>query len=193
MGSSESTDSQKKAHGAVAVVMASAVSSSDASDMIDHLSTVPKDQQSAAAQSFLDQRWAAEARVSAHREGDVSFGNANASVQATPLGARAQAGVSAVSYDNGSVTVHVASAEASAEISPLSANAQANANIASVDSEIGLSARAGVGVSVGAGIADDSFRLDLGLISFTVGRKFGIGVLGNEVGVDFKKVAKAAH
>ena len=45
----------------------------------------------------------------------------------------------------------------------------------------------GAGVSTGAGIKDDSLNLKLAGCGVKVGRKVGVSVFDNEIGVDFGK------
>lgn len=78
-------------------------------------------------------------------------------------------------------------ASAGTSVSAMHAEANAKATLAAGD--VGpLSYHAGVGVGTGAGIKDDSVTVKVAGCGVQVGRKVGVSVLGNSVGVDFGKV-----
>ncbi|KAG8710588.1 hypothetical protein FRC08_016967 [Ceratobasidium sp. 394] len=79
------------------------------------------------------------------------------------------------------------SVEADAQAGPTGAFAGAGAYGAKV--EYGpLEVDGGLAVEVGVGIKDDSLNVEAGVFDFTIGRKFGIHVLGAGFSIDFGKV-----
>lgn len=77
-------------------------------------------------------------------------------------------------------------ASAGAEYSKLYRGGNAKVTLAGGDIS-GVSYHLGAGVSTGAGIKDDALQVKVAGCGFSVGRKIGVSVLDNEIGVDFGK------
>ena len=83
--------------------------------------------------------------------------------------------------------IDVVQAKTGAWVTPLGAGVDLSANLVDMKASI-FDATIGVSASTGAGIKDDSLKVEFLGTGVTLGRKIGIGVFGTSFGVDLGRL-----